>query len=490
MFPTEGFVMRSRDVLTFGMPSARLGLWVGVGGVVVGTAVGMFAGSKPLYVGLFIGAVIVLVYFFADFERSVIGLLLLRSSLDIFSAQQIPAVFAIGIDALTLLYVTLLLLNRRTVHTDWFWWFLLGWVMLQGLWPIFCVLGGLGLDSSTLPDNIREWTRLFSWLMVYLLVMQLKNRLHPEKIISLLFISLIPPVTLGLLQKLLDSRLPPPFASGGERINGTFAHPNNLVLYLLLFIGLTWWKLGWTRPRWPWILLLSLLAFIYVGTGAIFGLVMLCTFFLASIVPKLKLTNAIGGVLIMVLFVGLFASTEFGRERFSTIAETPLLNLNMDMSRAILSSQWDFNSFNWRLSHWHSLLESWQRAKLLGYGLATSTGTTTYYGLSPFPLPPHNDYIRALVEGGIVGLVIFLVFLGAQGIRLIQLIWRAPRGSAQHDLCLKLFAIFLGPTVGMLTDNVWSGTAFYFYWWTVLAIAGWNWNGIQPVKPVPIGPLP
>jgi O-antigen ligase len=456
-------------------PFSRLAFGVGVGGVVVGTAAGWLAGAQPLYLTMALVAVIVLVYFFADFERAILGLLILRSSLDIFTQQQIPAAFAIGIDALTLLYVTVLLLKGRTVRTDWFWWFFAGWVMLQGMWPILCALGGLGLGPATLPDNIREWTRLFSWLMVYLLVMQLKDRLHPEKIISLLFISLIPPVTLGLMQQFLNHHLPPPFAAGGERINGTFVHPNNLVLFLLLFIALTWWKLSWAGKRWPWVLLLGLLAYIYVGTHAIFGLAMLGTFLLVSILPKLKLSTAIGGVIVLVGFVGLFASTDFGRDRLGMLADTPLFNPNIDVSRAMLLSHSDSNSFNWRLAHWNFLLQSWQRSPLLGYGLSTSIYLAEWH--------PHNDYIRALLEGGVMGIVTFLAFLGAQGVRLVQLIRHTPHVvSAQRDLCWMLLAVLLATAVGMLTDNVWSGTAFYFYWWAVFGVAGWNWKELQPCK--------
>jgi O-antigen ligase len=446
-------------------------------GMVVGAAAGVLAGAKPLYLVVALVAAIVLVYFFADFERAVVGLLVLRSSLDILSAQQIPSLFAIAIDILTLLYVSVLLLTGRTVRTDWFWWFFAAWVMLQGIWPVLCVLGGLGLDTSTLPDNIREWTRLLSWLMVYLLVMQLQDRIPPEKMISLLFISLIPPALLALLQQYLPSLLSGPLAAG-ERIKGTFAHPNNFVLYLLLFIALSWWQLLWTKQRWRWLLLLGLLTNLYVGTRAIFSLAMLGTFLLVSILPKLKLSNMIGGAILLAIALALFASTDLGRDRLDMLANTPLFNPNMDVSRAILSSQSDYNSFNWRLAHWNYLLQGWQKAPIFGYGLATSI----YLSPRALVVAPHNDYIRALVEGGIVGLATFLALLGAQVVRLVQLLWHAPPNNPQRDLCLFLLAVLIATAVGMCTDNVWYGTAFYFYWWTVLAVAGWNWQ--QPMQPV------
>lgn len=482
--------LRTQTTSNYFTSPSRLSFWVGLGGIVVGIATGVLAGSQPLYLVVALVATIVFIYFFADFERAVIALLILRSSLDLFTAQQLPAVFAIGLDALTLLYVSVLLLNRRTVHTDWFWWFFAIWVLLQGMWPIFCILGELGLDASTLPDNIREWIRLFSWLMLYLLVMQLKDRIHPEKIISLLFISLIVPVIIGLMQIYLPSLLPAALTSVGDlnssgsvpfeitgtenRIKGTFAHPNNFVLYLLLFTGLTWWKLLWAKRRWPWLLLLAVLANLYVATGAIFGLAMLGIFIVSSIVPKLKLSNMIAGLLLLLVIFGLFMSTDFGRDRLTMLADTPLLNPHIDISRAILLSRSDYNSFNWRIAHWHDLLKISQQAPLLGHGLNTAIHLARWH--------PHNDYIRSLVEGGMLGLVTFLSFLLAQAVRIVQLVRRAPRGSNQQDLCFILLAIFLSTTVGMFTDNVWSGTAFYFYWWTIFAVAGWKWQKRLPAN--------
>jgi len=103
-------------------PSSRLAFWVGVGGVVVGIAAGWLAGAKPLTWAWFwvrwrqLSTLLT--------ERAVLGLLILRSSIS-FIAQQLPAAFA-GLDALTLLYVTAMLLTRQNVRTDPFWWFSLG----------------------------------------------------------------------------------------------------------------------------------------------------------------------------------------------------------------------------------------------------------------------------------------------------------------------------------------------------------------------------
>ncbi|MER3589289.1 MAG: polymerase, partial [Mastigocladus sp. ERB_26_1] len=322
--------------------SSIVSLLIGLSGVGIGIVAGFIAGAKPLYLYLLLVAIPVVVFFFARFEQAVIGLLILRSTLDPWSSQQLPAAFAIGLDALTLLYVTVKLLTGQRVYTDGFWWFFAGWVAVQGLWVILLPLGGLGLDASLLPESIREWIRLFSWLMVYLLVMQLKERLPPEKVISGLFLALVIPVTVALLQIFVPAILPHFLAAGGDdgsRIKGTIGHSNGFVTFLLLFIGLTYWKLKQSRQHLPWLLLLSLLAFLYVNTKALFGLIMVATFVLVLIAPRLNIPNFIGGAIFLVLVIGLFASTEFGRERLSLIANTPLLNPDIDVWRAILLSQ-------------------------------------------------------------------------------------------------------------------------------------------------------
>jgi O-antigen ligase len=459
-----------------------LALGVGVIGVGVGLVVGFLAGVQPFLPVLALVAIAAVVSLFTNFEQVVLGLLVLRSSLDVFSAQQLPAAFALGVDALTLLYVTVMLLTHQKVRTDGFWWFFASWVLLQGLWVILLPLGGLGLDGSVLLDSIREWIRLFSWLMVYLLVTQLKDRIPPQKIIYTLFWALVLPITVALLQMFVPSVLPPLLApndgdfSGGapsegtSRIRGTLGHPNTFVTFILMFMGLTYWRLNQSKPRWPWVLLLGLLAFFYVSTKSLFGLMMLGTFIVVLIAPRLSVPSLIGGILLFGIVIGLFGSTEFGQERLGSIAQTPLGNPDIDIWRAILLSAGDGNSFNWRIMQWTYLLGQWQLHPILGYGLGISAYVSTN------KLYPHNDYVRALVEGGIVGLVIFLLFLGVQVLHLIRLFRQASPRTGQRELCVVLLALLLALPVGMITENIWSHTTFFFYWWTLFGVAGWNWN--------------
>jgi O-antigen ligase len=452
-------------------------------GVAIGLATGVLVSSQPLIVFAIFAAIGMVFYFFADFDRVVIGLLVLRSGLDVLSAQQLPSVLAIGVDVLTLLYISIQLLQRKKVHTDGFWLFFAGWVLLQGMWPLLCVLGGLGFDRWALSVNLREWTRLFSWMIIYLLVMQLQGRMKPEKVITLLFLSLPIPLLAAAMQIALPASLLPAALKMGQenRVFGTMGHANTFACYLLLFIGLTWWKLTSSAPKakkWPWVVLLSGLLIAYVSTHALVSLVMIAVFVTIVASTRLSAINLIGGIVLISLVFSLFASTEFGRSRLETLSGTPLFNPNIGIDRAILLQKYDNNTFNWRLYHWTSLIEQWKKSQLLGYGLSTGI----YLAPVDSQFIPHNDYVRALVEGGIVGLVTFIAFLLAQLIRLLNLTLKAPRGSTKKELGKIMIAVLISTFIAMSTDNVWICTAFYFYWWTLMSLLAWDWDQPQSVQ--------
>jgi O-antigen ligase len=243
-----------------------------------------------------------------------------------------------------------------------------------------------------------------------------------------------------------------------------------------MFMGLTYWRFTQSKQRWPWALLLGLLAFFFVSTKSLFGLMMLGTFIVVLIAPRLSPVSLIGGILLFVVVIGLFGSTEFGQERLGSIGQTPLGNPDIDIWRAILLSAGDGNSFNWRIMQWTYLMGQWQLHPILGYGLGISAYVSTN------KLYPHNDYVRALVEGGIVGFVLFLLLFAVQIVRLIQLYNNASPKTGQRELCLVMLAIVLAIPVGMITENIWSHTTLFFYWWTLFAVVSWDWSEPQTAE--------
>jgi O-antigen ligase len=83
--------------------------------------------------------------------------------------------------------------------------------------------------------------------------------------------------------------------------------------------------------------------------------------------------------------------------------------------------------------------------------------------------------VRALIEGGIIGLISYLIFFIAQIKHLLTLFINSTH-PIHKNFCLSLLAVILAIPVGMITENIWSHTTLFFYWWTLYAIAGWDWH--------------
>ena len=456
----------------------RLSLIVGMLGAAVGLVLGVIAGVQPIPLGLAIFALVSVLCFFIYFEQTVLGLLVLRSSLDIFSAQQIPAVFAIGLNALTILYVFSSLLFKKKIHVDKFWWFFIAWVVGQALWVGLILVRNWGFGEGLFSSGVQEWLRLFSWAMVYLLIMQLKGSIHPEKVINWLFISLVAPLSVAMIQIIVPPSALPSFLvfssdaiEAGSRINGTIGHPNALASFCVLFIGLSLWKSSNTEKNLPWLILIGVLVFILTTTQSLGGIVLITVFSIAYISTRLKISNLIGAVVLISLALTLFGSSDFGRERLASLYETPILNRDISLSNTLLLAQADGNSLNWRIAQWTYLLDFWQKFPIMGYGLKTANTIGIYKNYA------HNDYVAALVEQGVVGLLAFLAFLYAQFAHLFEIMNRAfPKPTnSQKSLCFVLTALLVGICVAMFAANIISQTTLFFYWFALLAVAGWNW---------------
>ncbi|MEL6900376.1 MAG: O-antigen ligase family protein [Cyanobacteria bacterium J06606_4] len=455
--------------------------WLGVLLLVVfGLGFSVLLAAKPLYAAGLVIAGAGLFAFLQNFEATVLGILLLRSALDLYSTQSVPAAFAIGVDLLVFIYLGRQWILRRQVHTDPLWWFLFGWVLLQSIWVVMLALEGLGGTPFMAYAAAREWTRLFSLVMVYLLVMQLRDRIAPDRLASFLLLGTVIPITLAFLQA---SPIPLPgflqgtatwteYESNVVRINSTLGYYNSFATFSLLFMVLALWRMQMARRRLGWLLLVGALLYCLLLSKSLTGMVMLVVFCGIYFLPRLRGRGLVGAIAVtMVLFFIL--SSDLAQSRLAELNQTPLLNPDLSISKAMVLQAADVdefrNSFNWRLLQWRNLLLQWQQHPLMGYGLNSAKK------LSVFNTTSHNDYVRFLVEEGIIGFSLFLLFLMAQVIRLIQILRQSVPDSPQRALAQLVFAYLISMLVGMAAGNVMVHTATLFYLWALVALLGWPW---------------
>ena len=111
-------------------------------------------------------------------------------------------------------------------------------------------------------------------------------------------------------------------------------------------------------------------------------------------------------------------------------------------------------SLDWRLDKWKLLLPKWEASPLVGQGLGTTTTTKAIPGDRFSGKPPHNEYVRYLVETGIIG---FAILLWALTILVRSLLRRRRTWGASDvdvfDAATLALVVVAGCVVNALADN-------------------------------------
>jgi O-antigen ligase len=172
-------------------------------------------------------------------------------------------------------------------------------------------------------------------------------------------------------------------------------------------------------------------------SGLIFIFVIFSSLFLLSR-KKRKLLNLVKVISISLLIPYLmynFVPT-FRAKFFSTV--TPIFEENAN----------DSSSVQWRFSTWEKFQNIWSEKPLLGQGYG-STKNLNMVG----DFLPHNEFLRFLVEGGIFGLLMFII--------LYYLVIKKFMGFYEKFLderALYVVSILIGLLINALSENSFTYT--------------------------------
>ena len=229
---------------------------------------------------------------------------------------------------------------------------------------------------------------------------------------------------------------------GVIRPSGLMAHPNSAALLYGMACMMTVFRLSTVRSAWAeWSIGIMLLAALVV-TGSLGGiaalLVMLLTYALVSgtLRGHLRLSVIVVGLVVAAVFV----LSPIGEERLAAFT-------NIDFSGAA----GERNSLEWRVGRWRTLLELGAESPAFGLGYGASTSGS----LLPGGYPPHNEYIRVLVDTGIVGLLIAVVVVVAAFAWLRKII-RTNTDLIARRLAGLVTALLVGLLVSALTENTFT----------------------------------
>jgi O-antigen ligase len=338
--------------------------------------------------------------------------------------------------AIAVLFILLaagLLLRRR--HGTLF-------TILAGAW--LCIWTAIAVNrSGASTETLRESVREVSVIAIALIAYNARGSVTVPLATRLLQLVGLVPAILAIYQLATHTGLD---VDHSLRANGTFAHPNSAAMFFAIAAVASLWRyLDNGRGRLDGLFIVAF-SVALIATFSIDGLITLTAMLIAFGVLhpgslRVKLVPcAIAGVLVLVFF-----ATPLGAKRVAGEGSTSLAAAERGETTSTLDT---------RLYRWKTLLPQWEGSPVVGRGLGTTTTADNTATNRLNSLLPHNEYIRYLVETGLVGLAILLFSVGLLISRLLRR-RRVPsslKASTFNAASLAL-VIVIGCLVNSLADN-------------------------------------
>ena len=242
------------------------------------------------------------------------------------------------------------------------------------------------LVSSNKLLVIADFFRLVTILLFYLLCYRFVDTEKKAKKFTQVFLySSIIPISVGFIQFLYGSNI---FLNIFNRISGTFVNPvqfGHFLSLISIFAIVFWLNNKKKNSIYFFFAGLAILCLLLTYTrGAWLG-------FFAGIGSLVILTKSIGRKLFLILIIS----------SVSLLVLLFLPNINELLISSINFTNTEISSVATRLLIWHKGFGLFLENPLFGIGLKQS-----FYILN---VEPHNDYLRVLIELGIIGLIQFLL---------------------------------------------------------------------------------
>lgn len=321
------------------------------------------------------------------------------------------------------------------------------------------------LASSDPTRSLVELSRIVA-VLIMLIVLQklLKSSGSVRRVLVAVYASALLPIAFGIRQ--LVTGRGTLTIEGFSRVIGTFVHSNPFAMYLvlLLVMGVALWSHVGRGAR------IALLVLGIAGGACLFGTYTRGAWIagLAGLLTVAVLEQRrylLFGLLVSVVAAALFVPS--ATQRFS----------DLGAERSLRGQPG--NSLTWRLDYWREAVALAEDRRITGVGLGMVAASTDV------GKPVHNDFVRAYVETGVLGLLAYVSFLIALVSSARQTLRRRPSGiyRATSVGCAGCVVVFL---VLSVSANVISQVAVLWYFVAFVAIgmdtapAGSGTLGEQP----------
>jgi O-antigen ligase len=123
---------------------------------------------------------------------------------------------------------------------------------------------------------------------------------------------------------------------------------------------------------------------------------------------------------------------------------------------------WEMNTFQYRLYLWKKAINAFNNKPIAGYGIGSIKNI--------LGIESHNDYLRLLVEGGLIG---FFLYTSCFLLLLFSRIraWVNTDDFRHKTLHSTTIALIISFLVIMIADNIITANTFLWYLFSVIAIS-------------------
>lgn len=387
--------------------------------------------------------------------RPKLGLFLLiiaRPCLDILTVRPIMETENFSLN-LASLFACLAILFSAVIFIKNFSW--IKTLPLKNNWLIFIFIALWSIFFSfNAYLSLTESLRLLSILAIYgLSYFLLNSESDLKNLIKAIIASAIIPSLFALWQFYTATGLTVPFEGIYNRIYGTFAHPNLLAYYLLLPLTLSLYLfLSGNKKQ-----LNNILYFLLTG-------------FLTIILTLTFTRGAWLSFLIIIMVVGSFRYRALLLITliFMALAYFFIEPINYRVNDLLSGSSG--SSIEWRLNLWNDAKEYAKAKPIFGQGAGVAKEFILKKRGERFgSSDPHNDYLKIIIENGLVGLLAYISLIAGLFINLIKKYSAA--GSTQFQI-LILMSISLSIAFYAMSaaDNILRNTALMWSFWALIGV--------------------
>ncbi len=345
------------------------------------------------------------------------------------------------------------------------------------LYIIFCFWCLISIFYSVNKQiSVADFFRVFSPIMFYILIFnEIKEKKHIRLIILIIILSSVFPIFYGFYQFFSHTGF---VRHGIMRINSTFMFPNSFGFYLALINLITFNQISLERRKQvktflSFVLALSSICLILTGTRTAF------IGFLIGLLAYIFLSFR-GKYILYILYIFpwicfiLLTQHQIEERLFQPIKslfifqkkKSYLVTTKLPKEKEL----WEMDTWEWRLYYWRNyVLKTYLKRPILGYGIGTSKLAISQNTQLKEALIPHNDYLRLLLEIGIIGFSLYIisfVFLLFDFFKYF-LDSRKFEYKCYYAATIAVIICFL---IIMFADNIILSNTFLWYLFSIVAV--------------------